>query len=264
MKNSVLVPKCRYRHFGTSLSKCHGVINRFSEDIDVTIDIRLSQGQKRKVKQAIIEIAEDLELQIPNIEDTRSRHDYNRYLIEYPSVFENMDKSLPASVLLETSFSEVSYPTVLLPVQNYIWSAMTDEPRAVLSEYKLDPFYMKVQSLERTLVDKVFAICDYYLKNTTRRHSRHLYDIYKLLPLVPQDDAFASLIMDVRQDRALNERLCPSASPEINISELLFEILEKKVYKRDYEVLTKNILGEDVSYETAVTAVLHIAKGGLF
>lgn len=31
---------------GTSLSKCHKVIRRFSEDIDITIDTLLSQGQK--------------------------------------------------------------------------------------------------------------------------------------------------------------------------------------------------------------------------
>lgn len=30
---------------GTSLSKCHKVIRRFSEDIDITIDTSLSQGQ---------------------------------------------------------------------------------------------------------------------------------------------------------------------------------------------------------------------------
>lgn len=29
---------------GTSLSKCHKVIKRFSEDIDITIDSKLSQG----------------------------------------------------------------------------------------------------------------------------------------------------------------------------------------------------------------------------
>ena len=32
---------------GTSLSKCHKVIHRFSEDIDITIDTLLSQGQKK-------------------------------------------------------------------------------------------------------------------------------------------------------------------------------------------------------------------------
>ena len=41
---------------GTSLSKCYKVIRRFSEDIDITIDTSLSQGQKKKVKYALVEI----------------------------------------------------------------------------------------------------------------------------------------------------------------------------------------------------------------
>lgn len=45
---------------GTSLSKCHKVIKRFSEDIDITIDTTLSQGQKKKVKQAIVDSADTL------------------------------------------------------------------------------------------------------------------------------------------------------------------------------------------------------------
>lgn len=68
---------------GTSLSKCHKVIKRFSEDIDITIDTKLSQGQMKKLKAAIKETAEVLGLTIPNIDETRSRRSYNRYILEY-------------------------------------------------------------------------------------------------------------------------------------------------------------------------------------
>lgn len=57
---------------GTSLSKCHKAINRFSEDIDITIDTTLSQSQKKKVKEAIKEVNSILGLSIPNIDETRS------------------------------------------------------------------------------------------------------------------------------------------------------------------------------------------------
>lgn len=66
---------------GTSLGKCHKVIRRFSEDIDITIDTTLSQGQKKKVKQAIMDSAEELGMAIENLEDIRSRCDYNRYIL---------------------------------------------------------------------------------------------------------------------------------------------------------------------------------------
>lgn len=49
---------------GTSLSKCHKVIRRFSEDIDVTIDTKISQGQMAKVKDAIRDVAASLGLTI--------------------------------------------------------------------------------------------------------------------------------------------------------------------------------------------------------
>lgn len=68
---------------GTSLSKCHKVIQRFSEDIDITIDTLLSQGQKRKAKQIILDAAAELGLVIDNLDEIRSRRDYNRYVLSY-------------------------------------------------------------------------------------------------------------------------------------------------------------------------------------
>lgn len=56
---------------GTSLSKCHKAIQRFSEDIDLTIDSKLSQGQMKKLKESIKNVAEKLGLSIPNIDATR-------------------------------------------------------------------------------------------------------------------------------------------------------------------------------------------------
>ena len=66
---------------GTSLSKCHKAIKRFSEDIDITIDSKLTQGQMKKLKESIKAIAGQLGLSIPNIDDTRSRRSYNRYIL---------------------------------------------------------------------------------------------------------------------------------------------------------------------------------------
>ena len=186
---------CRISFFkgGTSLSKCHKVIRRFSEDIDITIDTLLSQGQKKKIKQAIVESAEELGMTIENLDETRSRRDYNRYVIAYDSVIPMASDALKAAVLLETSYTAVSFPTVLLPVHSYIGDMMEQEAPDAIEEYNLNPFEMKVQGIDRTLADKVFAVCDYYLQGKVAKHSRHLYDIYKLLPLVPQDENFKEI-----------------------------------------------------------------------
>ena len=214
---------------GTSLSKCHKVIKRFSEDIDITIDTTLSQGQKKKVKQAIVDSADELGMVIENLEDTRSRRDYNRYVIAYDSVIPMESAALKSAVLLETSYTAVSFPTVLLPVHSYIGEMMEKEAPDAISDFMLTPFEMKVQGIDRTLADKVFAVCDYYLEGKVTKHSRHLYDISKLLPLVPQNEDFKELVHEVREVRS-HSSICPSAAAEVDIPKLIEKIIEEKAF----------------------------------
>ena len=248
---------------GTSLSKCHKVIKRFSEDIDITIDIKLSQGQMKKLKETIKTVAEELGLRIPNIEETRSRRSYNRYILEYDSVLAEPDNAIQTSVLMETSFAEISFPTVLLPVHSYIGDMMMEEAPGQIENYRLELFEMKVQGIDRTLADKVFALCDYYLQRRIKKHSRHLYDIYKLLPIVPLEDDFAQLVRELRAERA-KTNICPSAQPGVDVPKLLNTIIEKDVYKDDYETITSRILEEPVPYAVAVGSLKKIAASGLF
>ncbi|WP_373213459.1 nucleotidyl transferase AbiEii/AbiGii toxin family protein [Ruminococcus sp. 5_1_39BFAA] len=248
---------------GTSLSKCHHVIKRFSEDIDVTIDMSLSQGQKKKVKAAIVEIVETLGVRIINLEETRSRRDYNRYVIAYQSVLPGTGAVVQPTVLVETSYTVVSFPTVLLPVSNYIGKMMETEAPEFLTVYGLGPFEMKVQGLERTLADKIFAICDYYLQDKVKKHSRHIYDIYKLLPLVPQDEEYHRLVQEVRNVRKASS-ICPSAQDDVDVPELIKKIITEAVYKADYQSLTEGLLEENVSYETAIQALETVIENKMF
>ena len=248
---------------GTSLSKCHKIIKRFSEDIDITIDSGLSQGQMKKLKESIKNVSTGLGLSIPNIDETRSRRNYNRYILKYQTVLFERDEAVQTAVLLETSFTEVSFPTVVLPVHSYIGDMMIEEAPEEMTGFHLEPFEMKVQGLDRTLADKVFAICDYYMQDRVRRHSRHIYDIYKLVQVVPLTSEFKELVKEVRGVRAMAS-VCPSAQPEVNIPELLNILVSQQVYKEDYKSITTRILEEDVSYETAIEAIKRIAASGMF
>ena len=46
-------PDCVFKG-GTSLSKCHKIIDRFSEDIDISFSNVLTQGQGKKLKDVTI------------------------------------------------------------------------------------------------------------------------------------------------------------------------------------------------------------------
>ena len=248
---------------GTSLSKCHKVIKRFSEDIDITIDSKLSQGQMKNLKASIKKNAAELGLSIPNIDETRSRRSYNRYVLEYQSVLPKPDDAVQTAVLMETSFAEVSFPTVVLPVHNYIGDMMIEEAPEELENFYLNSFDMKVQGLDRTLADKIFAICDYYMQGKVKKHSRHIYDIYKLLQIVPQTEEFKTLVREVRDVRAMTN-ICPSAQPGVNVPQMLDFLVKNEIYKEDYENITSRILEENVSYDTAIEAVRKIAASEMF
>jgi len=153
---------------GTSLSKCHKVINRFSEDIDLTLDSEhLTEGQRKKVKSTIVKICEELELTISNLENTRSRRVYNCYQISYPLLFEN-DEIDPV-IKVETVLMQECYPEEVKQADSLIgeWMKANGFGKQA-EEYELIPFNIRVQTMERTLIDKVYALCDYMLLNNIK------------------------------------------------------------------------------------------------
>ena len=110
---------------------------------------------------------------------------------------------------------------------------------------------------------KLFAICDYYLDGKTTEHSRHIYDIHKLLDVVALNEDLKKLVVDVRVERQTH-KACPSAQEDVDLAMLLQEIVEKDVYKSDYEEITSKLLFEDVHYATAIGTIKTIIKSNLF
>ena len=248
---------------GTSLSKCHNIIKRFSEDIDIAIDTKISVSQKKNVKQVVKEVAEFLELKITNIDDTRSRNNYNKYIFEYNSVLESKNSFLKSGVVFETSYITISFPTETKEVTSLIGEMMKSEAPDFIESFGLENFNIKTQTIERTFIDKVFALCDYFLQNKISSHSRHIYDIYKILPKINFDENFYKLIFDVREVRK-NSVVCISSDEKYNISELLTQIINKEIYKKDYQTITEKILEEEIDYETAITALKQIIEKDIF
>lgn len=248
---------------GTSLSKCHKIINRFSEDIDLTLDSEnQTQGKKRNLKYEIIEVCNELGLELMNEADIRSRRDYNRYEIKYPIHFEGA--GIKQYLLVETVFMVKAYPDEIKTATSMIydfWKEIGDE--AAIEEYEMKPFDIRVQTLDRTLVDKVFALCDYAVSNNTTGYSRHIYDLYRLLSMVVLDDKLKALVKEVREDRKAHER-CYTAQDKYDIPSILKQIIDEKIYYKDYEEITKKVLFDGTSYETSITAIHKIIESGVF
>ena len=147
---------------GTSLSKAYGVIDRFSEDIDITFKEHLGESRRKKLKYNILKpIAEDLEIEIKNWKDIESDKNYNHYDFYYNSVSDNSNFSgLSPFVKLETALMSYSFPTERRQISNYIYDTLKNEEPELIKKYNLIPFEMSVQCINRTLADKIFAICN--------------------------------------------------------------------------------------------------------
>lgn len=225
---------------GTSLTKCYQLLDRFSEDIDISYTAESGipgEARKKHLKRAVVDTMEELNLPIINIDETRSRRQYNCYRAEYTSIY-GLITILKPELVVETYVALLPFPTTKRLVDNYIYRFLRGIDRLDIAEtYNLMPFEITTQTIERTLVDKVFAICDYYMQGKTERHSRHLYDIHKIVTSVGITDEMKRLVPEVRAVRS-NLSICPSAMEEVSVTNILYEIIDKQVYKMDYENIT--------------------------
>lgn len=192
---------------GTSLSKAFHVIDRFSEDIDITFTEHLGEAKRKKLKYDILKsIADELDLEIRNFKSIESDKNLNHYDFYYESV--------------------------------------------VGDRVILEAFPLKVQSLNRTLIDKMFAVCDYYIQGKSHRNARHLYDIYKLSEYITIDDKFLNLVEEVRNHRiGMGTNIAPAAPLNINIMELVHKICNEDFYKNDYKETTIKLISDFLAYE---------------
>ena len=249
---------------GTSLSKCYHIIKRFSEDIDLNLqsEIKPPERKRRQLKANIIQIINDLEFELTNPDAVKSRRDYNRYIIDYPSSLSAA--YLKEQLIVETAIYQRAYPTKVMSADSLIYQYLHENGYGdFIKQYDLEPFTLNVQTAERTMIDKIYALADYYLLNTTTEHSRHIYDIYKLSEIVTVDDTLKELALSVAEERRPH-KMCLSVQNGKNVTEILREVIDKKTYKEDYDTITVPLLFEAVSYNTAVSALENILQNGIF
>lgn len=248
---------------GTSLSKCYDVIKRFSEDIDITLEQdNPTQGERSAIKTAMLEILSEFNFELLNPEEIRSRMEYNKYKVDYPAIF-TID-GLKRYIYVESVLSVKAFPLIKKDCKSIIYNFLKERGLDnVIAEYNLQPFEVKTQTIERTFIDKVFALCDYYIDGRITEHSRHIYDLYKLLPLVDLNEKLKPMIAEIRECRK-NNKFCYSAADGVNINEILTKIVSEGTYKADYNSITSVLLYENVSYEQAITVIDKILKANLF
>ncbi|MDL2296419.1 nucleotidyl transferase AbiEii/AbiGii toxin family protein [Bacteroidales bacterium OttesenSCG-928-B11] len=181
---------------GTSLSKAWGLINRFSEDIDLAISRSFfnlpdeTSQQRTAIRRKAFHYIK--EILIDELKDILSLNRISGFEIEL--VTKNSSDMIVVVVLKYNSILPVVID-YLLPVVKIEFSAMSlDEPfekreieTLIHSEYPEIDNEMKClfKSVlpERTFLEKIFLLHEEYQKENprTERMSRHLYDLEKMM-----------------------------------------------------------------------------------
>ena len=249
---------------GTSLSKCYRIIDRFSEDIDLTIflDEKPTESQRKRLKENIVSAIERQEMTLTNPDEIRSRREYNCYLVSYPSIFS--ENYLKPHLQVETTIFFRTYPTKVMPAASYIYDYLSENDYTeFITQYQLEPFEICVQTADRTLVDKVFALCDYYMSGFVTEHSRHIYDIFRLSEIVFPGRSLKDLAEEVREERQPH-KTCLSAADGVSVNAILREIIDNEAFKEDYKNKTRSLLLTQVSYDTAISALEKLIEVNVF
>lgn len=242
---------------GTSLSKCFQLIDRFSEDIDIACkEMELNNSQRRRLIGNIVAEVEKLGFTIQNKDQIRSGRRFNNFIVPYQTAYQNT--AIENKVLIEFATQTPAFPYEIRPIQTFIGQYLHEIKRDdLIDKYQLEEFEIKVQSPVRTFIDKIFALCDYSLDKRIDKHSRHIYDINQLYPLIKIDEEFKELFLEVREYRK-QLKVCLSAQDNIKITNILARIVDNDEYKKDYKENTFPLLYKSVSYEKCKSTLIKI------
>lgn len=169
---------------GTAIYKILDEMNRFSEDIDLTVKVLKedsnTKNRKRLKQSALGYELEGLELlKDETIDNKGSVTGFYRY----DSVFDmnQMPLHRAGKIQVESTSFTVSEPTEKYVIAPLIYQLATNREKDILKEkFDLNEFEIEIIKLERMFIDKLFAAEFYYIREMYTDTVKHLYDITNL------------------------------------------------------------------------------------
>lgn len=173
---------------GTSLSKVHKLIARFSEDVDLAIlkseDQTATQVRNliRNVEKELVSGFEEVYLEGITSKQTRYRktaYDYNRTLA--PDSAQGIQEKL----ILEINSFANPVPFKRMPVSSLIEQFLHEtNQHETIDKYGLQPFELNVLAPESTLIEKILSLIrlSFFEDGIDKLQNkvRHFYDLYFL------------------------------------------------------------------------------------
>lgn len=250
---------------GTALSKAHGLLQRFSEDVDFRLRVPEGMGTRRTLsayKRAVIEV---LRQQGFAIDDANVRaRDENRFFaieLDYESLLSRPD-SLRPHIQLEFTAREPRLPPMYKPVASFI-STLTRTPPEIANLACIDPV--------ESAADKLSALC-WRIPDRLRGHPeddpaiiRHVHDLALLQAQALAHPHFPSLVQEVlKQDeqRPRNTTSLIGLSAAEKFHNMLNRLESDPDYMAEYDRFVRGVSyapeGETPSFQEAVVSLKNL------
>ena len=201
---------------GTALSKCFGVVERFSEDIDIVI-LKTENESGNQLKNKIKKISEVVSAVLPEIEVPGITNKFGmirKTAHSYQKNFEGQFGQVRDIIILESTWLGSFEPYTTAIISSFVTDMMNKTGQsALIEEYNLQPFQVQVLSQERTLCEKIMSLVRFsFTENSIvdlNNKIRHIYDIHKLLAKTEindffNSDRFESMLLTVANDDVLS------------------------------------------------------------
>lgn len=166
---------------GTAVYKILDSMNRFSEDIDLTVEVikeNSNNSNKTRLKKSALGYKiPELELEKEKTKDVKQS--ITAYY-KYNTLFKNEENQLhrAGEIQIESTSFTVSEPIEIHVIEPIIYKFANEQERKILENtFNIKPFEIKVQKLERIFIDKLFAAQLYFEKQMYVDLSKHLYDL---------------------------------------------------------------------------------------
>lgn len=181
---------------GTALSKCHRLIERFSEDIDMVV-IKEESDNSNKLKNKLRAISKSVEPILPEVEKpgvTNKKGMIRKTVHQYPKAgMPGIYGQIGEDITIESSWLGTSEPHVKKTVTSYITEMMeATGQQALIAQYGMFPFEVQVLSKERTFCEKTMSLVRFsHTENPyddLSKKIRHVYDLHMML----KDEEIAS------------------------------------------------------------------------
>jgi len=173
---------------GTALAKCFGLIERFSEDIDLVV-LRRDGETDNQLKTKLKGISKLVGAVLPEIQVntiTRKRGMHRKTAHSYQKVYVGEFGQIRDYIVLESGWLGYPYPNVSGMVSSFIYDAIrADDPQNIVGLYRLSPFEVKALEPNKTFCEKIMSLVRFsYSDNPISDLAlkvRHTYDLHQLL-----------------------------------------------------------------------------------